>query len=381
MSIHKRKDTKGIRYQARWTDPEGKRKSKDFQTKSAAEQFEKEMRLNVVKAEYSDPKAGKTKVSDVYLNWLKTTENLKPKTKASYLSLWTTMIEPIWGNRKIGSINRSEIKTWLSTSKSSTGKIVSNSRMRQAYAVLKLILDHAVDMNLISRNPVNAGTRGNLKKNLPPQTAKNENTTLELADLIRLANNIGEYKLMILLTGMLGLRWAEVIALTPEDFDFKKNQILVNKSLSEINGKFELVSPKSGKSRKLPIPNALKKDLQELALYTEKGSLIFKSPEGKSLRHSNFMRRYFAPALAKSGLKPMIFHDLRHTAISQAIASGADVLAVSKVAGHSNPAITLKVYAHEMDGSLAGVQKALDVQYAKAQSDRFVPDDGQLALR
>lgn len=374
MSIHKRKDTKGVRYQVRWTDPNGKRKSKDFTTKQVAERFESEIKMNVLKAEYSDPKSGKVRVSEVYSDWIKTCNNLKPKTKASYLSLWNTMIEPEWGNRKLSSITRSEIKAWIINSKSSTGKVVSNSRMRQAYAVLKLILDHAIDMNYISRNPASVNARGSIKNLLPTEIVNTRSRILELKDLIRLAENSGEYKLLILLAGMLGLRWAEIISLTPEDFDFKKNQIVINKSLSEVNGHFNLVTPKSGKVRVLPIPNVLLNDLRALVLSTEEASPVFKSPEGTTLRHSNYMRRHFQPALSKSGLYNLTFHDLRHTAISQAIASGADVLAVSKIAGHSNPAITLKVYTHELDGSLTAVQKALDDQYTLAQSDRFVTD-------
>ena len=83
------------------------------------------------------------------------------------------------------------------------------------------------------------------------------------------------------------------------------------------------------------------------------------------------MRRNFAPALKKAGLPQITFHDLRHTAISQAIAGGADVLAVSKIAGHSNPAITLKIYTHEMDGSLEAVQKAIDERFFTLQNNQI----------
>lgn len=377
MSIHKRKDTKKTSYQSRWTDPNGIRRSKDFPTRQAAEQFEKEMRINVRRGDYSDPQSGKTKVSDVYNEWLKNSLHLKPKTKASYLSLWKTMVEPTWGKRKINSITRSEVKTWITQSTSSTGRKVSASRMRQSYALLKLILDQAVDMNLISRNPASSGTKGSMKKILPKDLTTKKSKVLEMTELISLSEEMKEYKLLVLMAGMLGLRWAELIALTPRDFDFKKNQISVNKSLTEVNGKFEFVTPKSGKNRNLPIPTVLSKELRTLVLSTELDSIIFKSPKGKMIRHSNFMRRYFEPALSKLNLEDMTFHDLRHTAISQAIASGADVLAVSKIAGHSNPAITLKVYTHELDGSLTSVQNAIDEQFLEAQRARFVPDGGK----
>jgi integrase len=40
------------------------------------------------------------------------------------------------------------------------------------------------------------------------------------------------------------------------------------------------------------------------------------------------------------------FHALRHTHVSQLIAAGLDVVTVSRRVGHSNPTVTLSLYAH-----------------------------------
>jgi integrase len=50
-------------------------------------------------------------------------------------------------------------------------------------------------------------------------------------------------------------------------------------------------------------------------------------------------------ALAK-GLPPVTFHALRHSHASALIASGLDVLTVSRRLGHGSPAVTLTIYAH-----------------------------------
>lgn len=42
------------------------------------------------------------------------------------------------------------------------------------------------------------------------------------------------------------------------------------------------------------------------------------------------------------------FHDLRHTVASILLSQGQSVRAVSHRLGHSNPALTLRVYAHCM---------------------------------
>jgi hypothetical protein len=105
--------------------------------------------------------------------------------------------------------------------------------------------------------------------------------------------------------------------------------ITVSKSLSEISGRFELVTPKSGKVRVLPSLNVLEKELEPLCLATPECGPNFKYQKGGYLRHSNFMKRVFAPALAN--VHQITFHELRDTAISQAIASGADVLAITEL--------------------------------------------------
>jgi len=55
-------------------------------------------------------------------------------------------------------------------------------------------------------------------------------------------------------------------------------------------------------------------------------------------------------------------HALRHTHASALIAGGIDVVTVSRRLGHSNPTITLGVYAHlfrETDSSAAAIEKVL----------------------
>jgi len=43
------------------------------------------------------------------------------------------------------------------------------------------------------------------------------------------------------------------------------------------------------------------------------------------------------------------FHCLRHTHASALIAAGVDVVAIAQRLGHSNPTVTLAIYAHLFD--------------------------------
>ncbi|MGC5222486.1 tyrosine-type recombinase/integrase [Micromonospora sp. DT81.3] len=62
-------------------------------------------------------------------------------------------------------------------------------------------------------------------------------------------------------------------------------------------------------------------------------------------RSSGKSRSWFVTALDDAGLERMTVHDLRHTAASLAISSGANVKAVQRMLGHASAAMTLDVYA------------------------------------
>lgn len=69
---------------------------------------------------------------------------------------------------------------------------------------------------------------------------------------------------------------------------------------------------------------------------------------------------YLMRALTDAGLPRMTVHDLRHTAASLAIASGANVKAVQRMLGHASAAMTLDVYADLFDDDVDAVSAALD---------------------
>jgi len=58
--------------------------------------------------------------------------------------------------------------------------------------------------------------------------------------------------------------------------------------------------------------------------------------------------RFFEPALKKAELGKVRFHDLRHTYASLLIEQGENIKYIQTQLGHSNPTVTLNVYAHLM---------------------------------
>jgi integrase len=63
------------------------------------------------------------------------------------------------------------------------------------------------------------------------------------------------------------------------------------------------------------------------------------------------------------------FHSLRHTHVSQLIASGMDVLTISRRIGHASPAITLRVYGHLFGNTDARAAEIMETTFANLRTD------------
>jgi integrase len=59
-------------------------------------------------------------------------------------------------------------------------------------------------------------------------------------------------------------------------------------------------------------------------------------------------------------------HDLRHTTVSNLLASGVDVVTVASIAGHSSVQTTLNTYAHQLAGMKEQAMNKLDARLRAA---------------
>jgi integrase len=74
-------------------------------------------------------------------------------------------------------------------------------------------------------------------------------------------------------------------------------------------------------------------------------ALLFANLEGKPLRPSAVSSDW-GDLAERIGMPEITFHALRHTHASQLIASGVDIVTISKRLGHAKPSVTLAIYAH-----------------------------------
>jgi len=101
----------------------------------------------------------------------------------------------------------------------------------------------------------------------------------------------------------------------------------------------------------VPIPEVIVPVLQwHLSCFALPGDegLVFTSPSGRPLHHSNFRRRVWLPALTSAGLPAIHFHDLRHTGNTLAASAGATLRELMDRMGHDSERAAM-VYLHGSD--------------------------------
>lgn len=168
-------------------------------------------------------------------------------------------------------------------------------------------------------------------------------TWLEVEDLA--AATVEPYGNLVQLAALTGLRQGELFALRDRSVD------LHAMTLSVEHGVYagELVSLKTRASRRRVDLSAKAAALVRRQLFARtpnRLALVFHSPGGQILNDDNFRHRIFAPAVRRSGLGPVRFHDLRHTYAALMVAAGAHPKYLQAQMGHSSIRVTLDLYGH-----------------------------------
>ena len=76
--------------------------------------------------------------------------------------------------------------------------------------------------------------------------------------------------------------------------------------------------------------------------------------------HPDSPTKYFKLLSDRCGIKHLHPHKLRHTFASIAITHGADVASVSETLGHSDKAVTLRMYTHANEESKRKVSNPVE---------------------
>ena len=346
-------------WQARWRDPAGRQRAKNFDRKVDADRYLLAMETDKLRGRYTDPRMARTPLAEWMAEYQATRVNLGLQTQARDEATVRNHILPSLGPWLIGSIQPIHVAQWVA---GLDARGYAPATVRKAYQLLAAALDAAVESGLIGRSPC----RG---VKLPKLETTGEIRFLDASEISHLAAAIdSRYSAMVLAAAYTGLRFSELRALRADRFDALRRTIRVVASIVESKGQFYFEEPKSEASRRtVRVPPFLVDVLAaHLATNGDDSGLIFSAPGGGPIRRSNFRRRIWLPAVAASVGPPCTFHDLRHSHAALLIAQGEHPKVIQERLGHASIKTTLDTYGHLFEGLDEAAADRLEATFASA---------------
>ena len=171
-------------------------------------------------------------------------------------------------------------------------------------------------------------------------------------------------EIVVLIAAYYGLRRSEVLGLKWDAIDFEKGTLSVCRKITSINaeGHEQLRVDDTLKTeasvRTLPLIPQIEKMLKERLKLEMQYSQILKSDfdrtfDGFVCRDNTgaiitpeYVTRHFKEVIKKYKLRPLRFHDLRHSCASLLLANGVSMKAIQDWLGHSTFNVTANFYSH-----------------------------------
>lgn len=336
----------GRRYMVRYRKPDGKQtKKRGFTTKREASDFASTVEVSKLQGTFIPESLGRAKVGDLGLAWIRRQSDWKESYDYTMRSTWWTHVEPRWGQTAIADVNRVDVEDWVS----SMGR--SRSVASRCVTILNGILDDAVAKRLIVAN--------NVGKVALPRKDQKPRLYLSHEQVAAFAAAAGDLGVIVNVLAYTGLRWGELAGLHGPDIDPVGRRISVNRNAVQVGSRVVVGTPKTHELRTVPLPKFLATSLKKI-----KGpGIAFPDAKGnyrRSPRASTSKRSWWRTAVLEAGIPEVTPHDLRHTAASLAVQSGAHVKAVQRMLGHKSAAMTLDVYSDLFDSDLDLVADAME---------------------
>lgn len=286
--------------------------------------------------------------------WLNTycVNNLKPLTCTAYNASINNHINPVLGAVELQALRGVHVQKLYNDmiKRGLSAKTVKNTA-----AILHKALNVAQKQGIIQTNACDAA-------NLPKSPQKEiKPLTDEEIPLFLKAIEKSRHKNAYALCLFAGLREGECLGLSWPQIDFKSGKITVNQQLQKgktANAKYYIAkTTKSGKPRVITPPaiafeylrservKQLENRLRAGSSWNNEHGLVFTNELGQNIATCTFYKEFkrIAASIGRPDARP---HDLRHTAATVAIASGADIKSVQSLLGHATASFTLNVYAH-----------------------------------
>jgi integrase len=278
-------------------------------------------------------------------------------------------IEALLGDRKATDVDRGDVEAFGRTL---LKRGLAPKSVRNILGHLHAVFEHGIDRGWVRENPVRRAEK-------PGRRRSGANPDLqflsvsELEAVIRAIPNevvvrspaptrrsrrgpapppspdvLGPVLRVVILTAaMTGLRQSELLGLRWRGIDWTSQRIRVRNTF--VRGEHSTEGkPDLSTRRSVPMASRLARELDlwsKRAVYAGDGELVFAHPQkGTPLDGSKLSRRFKA-ACVDAGVRPVRFHDLRHTFATCVAASGTPIRTIQEFLGHADSKTT-QIYAH-----------------------------------
>jgi integrase len=297
---------------------------------------------------------------DDYLDeWLVAVKpSVAVSTHESYRIHVDKHISPALGAFTVGSLRPADVQGFVTRL---DAKGLSASTVAHVITTLRMALGEAVRDGELTANPA-AGARLPKRSHEPVEAM-----TLERARAIRRA--VRKHWLEPIVTLLLGtgMRVGEACALDWHDVDLKAGKLLIRKGKTRSAVRTVHLVPW--------VVTALERQRATTRRYGPREPVFLGSRINRETRtierlSTQSVTHAFPELLVAQGQPRMRVHDLRHGTATLLLAEGVPMRVISEILGHSNPAITARLYAHVGDESQRSAMAVLDIVDSQDDSRR-----------
>ena len=289
-------------------------------------------------------------------------------TRDSFQRNIDNYIVPALGDIKMPEVKPEQISALLlkmQSPKDKGGNGLKVSSVIKVYTILNLLFKQVYQERMISQNPMDFVSKPKATKAEGKKKNVEAFDESELKYILSCLNNESlKWRTMVYLMSYTGARKGEIVGLQWDCVNFTDNTITIKQTLNyTVEKGIYTDTTKNGKERVIDIDPTVMTLLKSLK--TEQISMIREkmAKQGKkgiaklpkwvfvendlfSPMHPDSPTRFCKKMEKKYGIKDFHPHKLRHSFASIAIINGADVVSVSEILGHSDVAVTLRVYSH-----------------------------------
>lgn len=366
----KAKDCPDCRWIAVTTPEHGRKSLGTFDTRAEAEKAERE---HLTARENGSFIERSTTTLDAVVQRFLESRRLKGLSEVSlhtYKRLWELRAKSALGGLPVQQLTGATLTSHYDTllgSGNRHGKPLARKTVRDLQGFVHSVLSYAVRSEIIARNVADVGERITAEKR--------EAGIHQRADVEALFKAAEGDRLELLPRFALatGLRRGELAALKWANVDLERKSIAVVESIAEVGGKTWTKRPKSNEVRLVSLADLTIADLRRHSarqaaekiraggVYDDQ-DFVF-APEHGGGYNPNALYKCHARIATRAKVTTSL-HRMRHSFGSWLIRQGVDIVTVSKLLGHSDITTTMRIYAHELEGSKRAAADSMNVALA-----------------